>query len=161
MGKHSGRTLGRVVAGRVAEKASTIIRVDSPEDKALREFDAANGREVQNYVDTIEGRKPAAVADVPDMTPEQRQRLPYVMAASRPCLLHLATTGEERAPYVVGTWQMPDDLAKGRADRTVFYSLCKNCASMVGIRELIAIELRKRLEAKQPKAPLIAIEGGK
>ena len=135
-----------------------IIRSDSAEEKAVREIDKANGQVIQDYVDGLEGKKPVAVADLPEMTPEQRQRLPYVMAARRPCFLHLATMGIEVAPEVVSTWRIPDDLAYDRVDRTVFYSLCRRCMAILGVREQIGVLFRASLEQRKPKAPPIHIE---
>ena len=136
-----------------------IIRTDSKEEKEIRQIDAANGQVVQDYVDGLAGKKPVAWADIPDLTPQQFQRLPYVMAAQRPCFLHLATTGEEVAPEVVSTWRIPDDLAQGRVDRTVFYSLCRRCMTLIGVRDEIGKLFRESLQNRKPKEPLIKVEG--
>jgi hypothetical protein len=132
-----------------------IIRTNSKESHAQAELDQTTGEAVVDLVKVWEGRKAAAVADVPDLDAQQRARLPYVIASVGACILASRFMFCERAPELVNYWAIPERLADGRKDNVVFFTLCRVCAQLPDWSARVEAELIERVE-KQRKMPALA-----
>ena len=80
---------------------------------------------IRNLLNGIHGKAPIAEGELPELSEEQKRRLPYVMAAMQlPCIL----CGSENT-HAVNTWAIPDRLrAKGdESARTLYFCLCRQC----------------------------------
>lgn len=136
-------------------KGAPLIRVTSREEKEQAELDKVTGQAISDFVKVIEGRAPAGAATIGgdrELAPEQRARLPYVLAAKQPCLL---CSG---APYVVNFWKVPQAIAQDRPDSTIFFSLCEVCFELPGFMQLVEAELLNRVKGQSVKSPLINLQ---
>lgn len=122
-----------------------------------RAADAYNGQLVNHVVKQLEGRAPVAEANIAgeqELTPEQRQRLPYVLAAALPCLLRGKVHLCEGKAHVVNYWIVPAYLQKGRKDNVVWFSLCRVCVSLPGVLTMVSDELFGRV-SRQKAVPKV------
>jgi hypothetical protein len=117
------------------------------------------GDAVVDYIHVLEGKKPAAVAQIggeQELTNEQRARLPYVLAAQQHCIL----CGED--PDVIGNWKIPDFLMKGRSRQIItgepgfiLFALCIRCKYIPGALQEVAKELISRVEGTKDRGSLL------
>ncbi len=98
------------------------------------------GQAVSDYIDIIEGKKPAAEAQVngeQELTNEQRRRLPYVIALWRsPCYL---CDKEPPCSYFL-PWKTADAVAPWRVT-----PICKECRALPDVIDMIAGRLVEEL----------------
>jgi hypothetical protein len=110
------------------------------------------GDAVVDYINVLEGKKPAAVAQIggeQELTNYQRVMLPYLLAAKNHCIL----CGED--PDVIGSWKIPDALAKGRKDAIILFVLCIRCKYIPGALQEVAKELIRRVEGTKDRGSLL------
>ena len=100
------------------------------------------GQAVTDYIDIIEGKKPAAEAQVngeQELTNEQRRRVPYIVALWRgPCYL---CDKEPPCDYFL-TWMARSD----HSTPWKITAICKECHGLPDVIEQIKDRLREELE---------------
>ncbi len=104
--------------------------------KILKDQPDPLGTAVTDYIDVIEGKKPAAEAQVngeQDLTNEQRRRVPYIVALWRmPCYLC-----DKDAPcHYFLPWKTADAVTPWRIT-----AICEECHGLPDVKERIAGKL--------------------
>ncbi len=98
------------------------------------------GQAVTDYIDVIEGKKPAAEAQVngeQELNNEQRRRVPYIVALWRfPCYL---CDKEPPCSYFL-PWKTADAVTPWKIT-----AICKECHGLPGVIEQIASRLCEEL----------------
>jgi len=98
------------------------------------------GKAVTDYIEVLEGKKPAAVAEVggqAELTNEQRRRVPYIIALWRlPCYLCEA---DPPCRYFL-PWKTNDPVSPWRIT-----ALCEGCRKLEDVEQRIEAELREEL----------------
>lgn len=98
------------------------------------------GKAVTDYIDVIEGKKPAAQAQVngeQELTNEQRRRVPYIIALYRkPCYL---CDSEPPCAYFL-PWKTNDAVTPWKIT-----AICKTCRTLPDVFEQIKVRLQEEL----------------
>ena len=99
------------------------------------------GQAVTDYIDVIEGKKPAAEAQVngeQELTNEQRRRVPYIIALYRtPCYL----CGSEPPCHYFLPWKTADAATAWKIT-----AICKECRALPDVAEQIKVRLMEELD---------------
>jgi len=99
------------------------------------------GEAVTDYIDVLEGKKPAAEAQVngeQELTNEQRRRVPYIIALYRkPCYL---CDAEPPCMYFL-PWKTADAVTPWKIT-----AICKQCRALPDVIEQIMARLAEELE---------------
>ncbi len=98
------------------------------------------GTAVADYIDVLEGKKPAAEAQVngeQELTNEQRRRVPYIVALYRkPCYL---CDQEPPCQYFL-PWKTADAVTPWKIT-----AICSSCRALPDVKERIEARLREEL----------------
>ena len=107
--------------------------MSKPEDDPL-------GIAVTDYIDVLEGKKPAAVAQVngqQEYGNEQRRRLPYIIALYRkPCYL---CDAEPPCQFFL-PWKTADAVTPWKIT-----AICRSCRALPDVRERIETKLMEEI----------------
>jgi len=107
----------------------------------LKEQPDILGQAVKDYLDVLEGKKPAAKAEVngeQELTNEQRRRVPYIIALYRsPCYL----CEQEPPCQFFLPWKTADAVTPWRIT-----AICKRCKEVPDILEQINLKLMEELK---------------
>ena len=99
------------------------------------------GTAVCDYIDVMEGKKPAAVAQVngeQELTNEQRRRVPYIIALYRkPCYLCDA----EPPCHFFLPWKTADAVTPWKIT-----AICRECRNLPDVKERIATKLMEEID---------------
>ena len=99
------------------------------------------GQAVTDYIDILEGKKPAAEAQVngeQELTNEQRRRVPYIIALYRkPCYL---CDSEPPCHYFL-PWKTADAVTPWKIT-----AICKECRALPDVIAQIMARLAEELE---------------
>ncbi len=95
------------------------------------------GQAVTDYIDVMEGKKPAAKAQIngeQELTNEQRRRVPYIVALWRmPCYLC-----DKDAPcHYFLPWKTADAVTPWRIT-----AICEGCHGLPDVKKMIEVRLR-------------------
>jgi len=99
------------------------------------------GTAVSDYIDVLEGKKPAAEAQVngeQELTNEQRRRVPYIIALYRkPCYI----CDKEPPCHYFLPWKTADAVTPWKIT-----AICSSCRMLPDVLEQIATRLVEELE---------------
>ena len=99
------------------------------------------GTAVTDYIDVLEGKKPAAEAQVngeQELTNEQRRRVPYIIALYRkPCYL----CDKEPPCHYFLPWKTADAVTPWKIT-----AICSSCRMLPDVLEQIASRLMEELD---------------